>query len=344
MPSHLKAPILIIFEKDCYLQNSETNHLTLAPYLIKAFDSIKRANYSILIISSNQYKPHSLLKTLANQSLYHQYSTFKEQTLKNDYNLFVKEFLLFCQTHTIKSSELTLLTFEKTTHLLKLQKELDIQFLFDEKIYFNQKKINWEIISNYFLIKNHRIAQIQRKTKETFVRAMINLDGNGQAKIKTQIPFFDHMLEQIARHGKMNLEVECLGDLEIDEHHTVEDVAITLGQTFKKALGDKKGIERYAFVLPMDETLASCSLDLSGRFYLKYDMKLLREKVGDLPTELVEHFYWSFCEHAGVNMHLKVKGKNEHHMIEASFKSFAKCLAQATQITSEVLPSTKERL
>lgn len=176
-----------------------------------------------------------------------------------------------------------------------------------------------------------RQAEIKRKTKETDIRVAIELDGAGESRISTGIPFLDHMLELVARHGLFNLEIACLGDLHIDDHHTVEDIAICLGQAFAGALGDKQGIVRYgAAYVPMDETLARAVVDLSGRYFLIYKVANTRDKVGTFSVELAEHFWHSFAEHCKCNLHIEVfYGRNQHHIIEAVFKSAARALSQA---------------
>lgn len=192
-----------------------------------------------------------------------------------------------------------------------------------------------------------RTASHQRKTAETDIAITLNLDGSGQSDISSGLAFFDHMLEQIAKHGLVNLQLSCDGDLEVDEHHTIEDVAIALGETITKALGNKVGIQRYAFVLPMDETLATVALDLSGRPFLKFDASFEREKVGDFPTEMVEHFFYSLAIHLKATLHISVEGDNDHHKIEACFKGFARCLRAAisrNERNADILPSTKELL
>ena len=189
-----------------------------------------------------------------------------------------------------------------------------------------------------------RRALVQRNTKETQIRVAVDLDAAGPTKFDTGLPFFDHMLDQIARHGGFALEVEAKGDLHIDEHHTIEDTALALGQALREALGDKRGIGRYGFTLPMDETHASAALDFSGRPYLVFKTEFKREKVGDMPTELVEHFWRSLCDASGMNLHLSVEGDNDHHKIEAGFKAFARALRQSIARVGTELPSTKGAL
>ncbi|MFT3756629.1 MAG: bifunctional histidinol-phosphatase/imidazoleglycerol-phosphate dehydratase HisB [Pseudoxanthomonas sp.] len=189
-----------------------------------------------------------------------------------------------------------------------------------------------------------RRAEVQRNTKETRIRVAIDLDRSADAKISTGLPFFDHMLDQIGKHGGIALEIEAKGDLHIDEHHTIEDTGIALGQALKQALGDKRGIARYGFTLPMDETLASAALDFGGRPYLVFDGTFNRERVGDMPTELVEHFFRSICDAAALNLNLKVEGDNDHHKVEACFKAFARALRMAVRREGSDLPSTKGAL
>lgn len=200
---------------------------------------------------------------------------------------------------------------------------------------------SWEDIYT-FLKSVPRKATVSRKTNETDITVSINLDGNGLSKISTGLGFFDHMLEQIARHGNLDLEVLANGDLQIDEHHTMEDVALTLGQAFSKALGIKKGIERYGFMLPMDDCLAQAAIDFGGRSWLVWDVEFTREKIGDVPTEMFMHFFKSFTDEARCNLNIKAEGSNEHHKIEAVFKAFAKALKMAVAKTGgNNIPSTK---
>ena len=198
-----------------------------------------------------------------------------------------------------------------------------------------------------YLQGKSRKATIKRKTNETDISIDLNLDGTGKSNIKTGLNFFDHMLEQIARHGFVDLDLTCDGDLEVDEHHTVEDVAIALGEAITKALGDKKGIERYAFVLPMDEAQATVALDLSGRPYLVFEGEFNREYVGDLPTEMVKHFFYSLAINLKATLHIEFKGENDHHKIEACFKGFARVLKSAVEKNPRIknqIPSSKGAL
>ncbi|MBJ7573767.1 bifunctional histidinol-phosphatase/imidazoleglycerol-phosphate dehydratase HisB [Luteimonas sp. MC1828] len=202
---------------------------------------------------------------------------------------------------------------------------------------------DWPSIA-HALVDAARRASVVRETRETRIRVDIDLDSVAEPAIATGLAFFDHMLEQIGKHGGIALRVQAEGDLHIDEHHTVEDTGLALGQALREALGDKRGIGRYGFTLPMDETLASAALDFGGRPYLVFEGTFRRERVGDLPTELVAHFFRSLCDACGLNLHLQVKGDNDHHQVEACFKAFARALRQAVARSGQVLPSTKGTL
>ena len=197
-------------------------------------------------------------------------------------------------------------------------------------------------------ITGSRVAEVRRKTKETDVRITLNLDGSGQSKISTGLPFLDHMLELVAKHGLFDLEVTCEGDLEIDDHHSVEDIAISLGQALTNALGDKAGINRYgAAIVPMDEALCRSVVDLSGRFYLVYEAETRRQKIGNFSVELAEHFWRSLADTAKFNLHIDcLRGRNTHHILEGTFKAFARALRQAVERDARVIgiPSTKGSL
>ena len=203
--------------------------------------------------------------------------------------------------------------------------------------------LSWADIA-HALVDAPRRAEVERVTKETRIKVSLDLDRAADPVVKTGLGFFDHMLEQLGKHGGFALEVNCAGDLHIDEHHTVEDTALALGTAFKQALGAKRGMARYGFTLPMDETQASAVLDFSGRPYFVFEGAFPRENVGGLPSELVPHFFRSLCETAGLNLHLKVQGENTHHMIEACFKSVARALRQAIKREGLDLPSTKGTL
>jgi len=198
------------------------------------------------------------------------------------------------------------------------------------------------------LSHNGRCAEVRRKTKETDVRVTLNLDGSGKSQISIGLPFLEHMLELFAKHGLFDLQVMCDGDLEIDDHHSVEDIAITLGQALVQALGDKAGINRYGEALvPMDEALCRAVIDLSGRFYLVYEVTVRRQMIGNFSVELAEHFWRSFAETAKFNLHIDcLRGRNSHHILEGTFKASARALRQAVERNSRVVgvPSTKGSL
>lgn len=204
---------------------------------------------------------------------------------------------------------------------------------------------SWDEIYQ-ILKKIPRKASVKRVTKETDVFIELNLDGGGKSSINTGLSFFDHMLEQISKHGNFNLNIQVNGDLEVDEHHTIEDTAIVLGECFLKALGSKKGIERYAFSLPMDDCLAQVAIDFGGRSWLVWNAEFKREKIGDMPTEMFFHFFKSFSDSAKCNLNIAVDGENEHHKIESIFKAFAKVLRESVKQTDQHfnLPTTKGTL
>ena len=202
--------------------------------------------------------------------------------------------------------------------------------------------MDWPKIEQ-IVIGGLRIADLKRKTKETDIHIKMNLDGTGKADISTGIGFFDHMLEQIARHATIDLDVKVSGDLNVDEHHTIEDTAIVLGQCLDSALGDKRGLQRYGFCLPMDDCLCQTAMDLGGRPWLVWEAEFRREKIGDMPTEMFMHFFKSLSDNARMNLNIKADGQNEHHKIEGIFKSFARALRMALNRDTEhfQLPSSK---
>ncbi|MDP9956707.1 imidazoleglycerol-phosphate dehydratase/histidinol-phosphatase [Epilithonimonas hungarica] len=204
------------------------------------------------------------------------------------------------------------------------------------------KTTSWKEIYEFLKLEN-RTSEIIRNTNETKIKINLNLDGTGKSNIETGIPFFNHMLDQIAKHGQMDLEIKVDGDLEVDEHHTIEDTGIALGEAFYQALGNKLGIERYAFVLPMDDCLAQVALDFGGRNWIVWEADFKREMIGEMPTEMFFHFFKSFSDSAKANLNIKAEGDNEHHKIESIFKAFAKCLKYAVKRDPDkmILPSTK---
>ena len=204
------------------------------------------------------------------------------------------------------------------------------------------ESLDWKDIYE-FLKSPDRKVQHDRITNETKIKVNINLDGKGNSSISTGLPFFDHMLDQLARHGNIDLAIECKGDLHIDEHHTIEDTGLALGEAMVKALGDKRGIERYGYLLPMDDCLAQVAIDFGGRNWIVWEAEFKREKIGDMPTEMFFHFFKSFSDAAKCNLNIKASGDNEHHKIESIFKAFAKAIKMAVKkdINNDSLPSTK---
>lgn len=201
---------------------------------------------------------------------------------------------------------------------------------------------DWQAIYEFLKLPQRTVVHT-RITKETRIELELNPDGNGRSSIITGLHFFDHMLEQLSRHSGVDIQLTCKGDLQVDEHHTIEDTAIALGESFAKALGDKKGIERYGFLLPMDDSIAQVAVDFGGRPWLVWKMKFKRKKIGDVPTEMFEHFFKSFSDAAKCNIYIRCKGKNDHHKIESVFKAFAKSIRMALRrdINNNGLPTTK---
>jgi imidazoleglycerol-phosphate dehydratase/histidinol-phosphatase len=261
---------------------------------------------------------------------------------------------LFFLSDDLSRQQQQLLENEKITSVKTLPDAIDLQIIAEkndlEALDNNGSEIetapDWIALSNKICFPTRKASR-ERTTAETDISITVNLDGSGQSNVSTGLDFLDHMLEQIARHGLIDLDISCDGDLEVDEHHTIEDVAITLGTTIDDALGNKIGIQRYGFALPMDETLATVALDFSGRPYLEFDGSFSRDMVGDFPTEMVEHFFYSLAINLQATLHIAVDGKNDHHQIEGCFKGFARCLRAAVSRNERnlnVLPTTKNLL
>jgi len=349
----------IIVEPPVDMQVDSLEKLEFLPYAISSLKKLQDYGYELVMVSNQDgrgtssfpeedfQKPHQkMLKVLENEGI-----RFSE--------IFIDD--SFPEDNSPNRKPNTgLLTNYLISNLIDLHnsytigdRETDVQLaknLGCKAIFFSNRKLentalssnNWKEISNFLSTKKDRLIELERNTKETKISLSLNLDGNGEHKIDTGLKFYDHMLDQLAKHSGVDLILSVKGDLEIDEHHTIEDSAIALGKAFKQALGDKRGIERYGFLLPMDEALVQCAIDFSDRAYFIYEGKFEREYVGDFPTEMFEHWMKSFSEHAGMNLNLKIiDGSNTHHMIEASFKALAKCIKQAIQITGTELPSTK---
>ena len=349
----------MIVEPPVDLQVDSLEKLEFLPYAISSLKKLQDFGYELVMVTNQDgrgtssfpeedfRKPHQkMLDILRNEGI-----TFAEIFVDNS----------FPEANSPNRKPNTgLLTSYLISNLIDLHhsytigdRETDIQLAMNlgcKAIYYSDQKNansvfnskNWMEISNFLTRKKDRLVELERNTKETKIRLSLNLDGKGEHRIDTGLKFYDHMLDQLAKHSGVDLVLKVEGDLEIDEHHTIEDSAIALGKAFKQALGDKRGIERYGFLLPMDEALVQCAIDFSDRAYFIYEGKFDREYVGDFPTEMFEHWMKSFSEHAGMNLNLKLlDGSNTHHMIEASFKALAKCIKQAIQITGTELPSTK---
>jgi len=214
-------------------------------------------------------------------------------------------------------------------------------FISDEKAECALTTTAWDEVYR-FLKAQPRVASVSRKTSETDIKIELNLDGSGKSEMETGLGFFDHMLEQLAKHGNMDLSVKVVGDLHIDEHHTIEDVALALGEAFDQALGSRKGIERYGFLLPMDDCLAQVAIDFGGRPWCVWEADFQREKIGEMPSEMFSHFFKSFSDKARCNLNIKAEGQNEHHKIEAIFKAWARAIRMAVSQTEDgAMPSTK---
>lgn len=231
---------------------------------------------------------------------------------------------------------------------IQLAKNLGSKSILISKVQSDEADLtteNWSEIAQY-LTNIPRKAKVSRKTNETEIEVEVNLDGSGTSEIATGLHFFDHMLEQISKHGNLDLKINVKGDLQVDEHHTIEDTGIVLGEAVLKALGKKKGIERYGFLLPMDDCLAQVAIDFGGRSWLMWEADFKREKIGDVPTEMFYHFFKSFTDSSKCNLNIKVEGGNEHHKIESVFKAFAKAVKMAVKQTDKNfnLPSTKGSL
>lgn len=349
----------IIVEPPVDLQVDSLEKLEFLPYAISSLKTLQEFGYELVMVTNQDgrgtssfpeddfQKPHQkMLDILRNEGI-----TFAE--------IFIDD--SFPEDNSPNRKPNTgLLTNYLISNLIDLHhsftigdRETDVKLAENmgcKSIYFSEKNIenaalcstSWPEICQFLCRKNDRLVELERNTKETKIKLSLNLDGNGEHKIDTGLKFYDHMLDQLAKHSGVDLTLTVEGDLEIDEHHTIEDSAIALGKAFKQALGDKRGIERYGFLLPMDEALVQCAIDFSDRAYFIYEGKFDREYVGDFPTEMFEHWMKSFSEHAGMNLNLKIiDGDNTHHMIEASFKALAKSIKQAIQITGTELPSTK---
>jgi imidazoleglycerol-phosphate dehydratase/histidinol-phosphatase len=348
----------IIAEPPVDLQVDSLEKLEFLPYAISSLKKLQDFGYELVMVTNQDgrgtssfpeedfQKPHlKMLKVLENEGI-----TFAQIFIDDSFpeanspnrkpntglltNYLISTLIDLHNSYTIG---------DRSTDV-QLSKNLGCKSIFfgtqNSEADFNS--YSWEQITKFLTRKADRIVELERNTKETKIKLSLNLDGNGEHHINTGLKFYDHMLDQLAKHSGVDLSLIVQGDLEIDEHHTIEDSAIALGKAFKQALGDKRGIERYGFLLPMDEALVHCAIDFSDRAYFICEGKFEREYVGDFPTEMFQHWMKSFSEHAGMNLNLKIiNGDNTHHMIEASFKALAKSIKQAIKVTGTELPTTK---
>ncbi|MFC0322455.1 bifunctional histidinol-phosphatase/imidazoleglycerol-phosphate dehydratase HisB [Gallibacterium melopsittaci] len=348
----------LIDEPKTDFQIDSLKKLKLEPYVIPALLKLQQAGYRLVMVSNQDGlgtesfpqedfdKPHNAMMQIFNsQGIY-----FDDVLIcphKPEDNCECRKPKLGLLKKYIKKK-----LFDKQHSYVIGDRPTDLQLaenLGITGLQYDPVKMNWEVITEKLLgtavtnigSRTPRVAEVERKTKETDIKVQVWLDETGVNKINTGIGFFDHMLDQIATHGGFRMNVSVKGDLHIDDHHTVEDTALALGEALRKALADKRGIARFGFVLPMDECKAECALDLSGRPYLKFKAKFGRDKVGDFSTEMVEHFFMSLSYALACTLHISVKGSNTHHQVEAMFKCFGRTLRQAIRIESNELPSSK---
>ncbi|QJC29871.1 bifunctional histidinol-phosphatase/imidazoleglycerol-phosphate dehydratase HisB [Enterobacteriaceae endosymbiont of Plateumaris sericea] len=338
---------LISEPKDNY-QIDHFNKLVFEPNVILTLSQLKKFFYSLVIIT-NQDGLGTKNFPKKNFDMIHNFmiNIFKSQGIEFNDVFICPHYLqdnCICRKPktTMLKSYLNNTLDKKNSYVIgdrttdmELSKNIGIK-----GILYNKNTCNWKNIL-LKLTKNNRYAIIRKTTKETSVLVELWLDKKGKSIINTGINFFNHMLEQIAIHGNFILNINVKGDLHIDDHHTIEDTALTLGLALSKALDDKKGISRFGFLLPMDDSLAECAIDLSGRPYLQYNATFNNKKVGDFSTEMVKHFFYSLSHSMLCNIYLKVKGDNDHHKIESLFKAFGKSLNQAINIVNNKIPSSK---
>lgn len=333
----------IIVEPEDTEQVNGLEQMIFLPYVISSLKKLQDAGYELVVVSnqdglgtgSNPIENYELINRKILEVLVGEGITVSKWLTCPHY----EKDLCSCRKPNIGLIDFD---FDREQSVMIGDRDTDIRFAENLGIrgFKIMRDFGWEKITNEIL---SRRAMVVRKTKETDIVLSINIDGSGDAHICTGLKFFDHMLEQIAKHGRFDLRINCTGDLEVDEHHTVEDIAICLGEAYKKALGVKKGIVRFASerMVPLDESLAFVSVDISSRPFCKFDARFDREYCGDFPTEMISHFFQSFAVSAGVTLHIKIEGGNTHHKIESCFKSFAKCLYDASRINGNSVISTK---
>ncbi|WP_043693084.1 bifunctional histidinol-phosphatase/imidazoleglycerol-phosphate dehydratase HisB [Luteibacter sp. 9133] len=341
-----------LIEEPADQQIDSYEKLALLPGVIAALQRCVAAGYELVMVTNQDGLgtdafpqasfdgPHALLlRILASQGI-----TFREQLIDRSFaheNLDTRKPGVGLARHWLADDG-----WSRAQSAMVGDRETDLAFAANmgvRGLRVGPEGMSWAELA-HALLDAPRTAEVVRKTKETSIRVSVDLDRVADPEIHTGLGFFDHMLEQIGKHGGFALQLRCDGDTHIDEHHTIEDSALALGQALKQALGDKRGIGRYGFALPMDESAARAELDLSGRPYFVFEGEFPRERVGDVPTELVPHFFRSLCETLGANLHLTVHGDNAHHMVEGCFKVVARTLRQAIRREGADLPSTKGSL
>lgn len=337
----------IIIEPQETKQVNSLNEVFFLHNVISSLKAIQQMGYKIIIVS-NQDALGTPTNPLEN------YNTINGKILDvlTSEGIVVEE-ILTCPHFAHENCDCRKPKTELVTHLKDISplsvmigdRQTDIEFAKNLNIYgfLLEEHLQWSDVILEIKSISGRKASVVRNTNETQVSVKLNLDGTGKGFAKTPLNFFNHMLEQLIKHGGFDIEIEAKGDTEIDEHHTIEDVSIAIGLAFKEALGTKNGIERYSFerILPMDEATSFVAIDISNRPYLQFSSSSMREYVGDFPTEMLKHFFYTFAQNAGITLHLKVEGENTHHIVECAFKGFAKCLAQACKITHDSVSSTK---
>lgn len=344
----------LINEPKDNFQIDSLKKLSLEPYVIPALIALKNIGFTFIIVT-NQNGLGSISFPKNKFNVPHQFmiKIFQSQGIQFDQILICPHLPIEnCNCRKPKTGLVT--NWLNNTQIDKFNSyvigDRDTDILFAKNmniqgIQYHQKKLNWQNIKNY-IMQRHRSAHIYHNTTETSINIDLWLDQNNTSYIDTGIKFFDHMLYQIAIHAEICIHITAKGDLYIDDHHTVEDTALTLGTALNLALHDKRGIERFGFILPMDESIAQCTLDLSGRPYFQYDAKYNFQKIGDLSTEMIEHFFRSLSSKMHCSLHLKATGNNDHHKAESLFKSFGKSLRQAIHIHkhNNNIPSSKGTL
>ncbi len=333
-------------------QVDSLDKLQLMPGVVPALLALRDAGFELVIVTNQDGLGTTSLPQDKYESVQRfMVQLFKSQGIEFDAVLVCPHFVAdhcHCRKPNIRLAldYLNGRPFDKSQSYMVGDRETDLEFARGMEIQGLSIRLKGAIEATWpwiaqTILGNLRRAHVERKTKETHITIDVDLSREGPTHISTGLGFFDHMLEQIAKHAGFALQLKCVGDLHIDEHHTVEDCALALGSALRVALGDKKGIGRYGFLLAMDEAEAQVALDLSGRAYFLWKGQLPRDRVGDLPTELVPHFFRSLAETLGAALHITVQGENTHHMVESCFKAVGRSLRQAIRIEGSELPSTK---